>query len=244
MSTPHRYRDSCGTNRLLAVVLVTLILGLAGCTADLHEVAGPRVPVENLRGRIVREGIPVAGEKVKLDFAEIDSTLAEDRTKDDGTFAFGGVGAGEWTIRVSSTDPADFPSVTYTFAFSSGDSALTVPDLDLSLHGLEARKPEEGSAVSTPSFSSPIEFEWRRPDMAGTTVQVRVYGPDGAAVWYSEKFAAEEKVRWNGIANRGDAVGQPIPPGSYSWRLRVEPAAGTTEWTSASHEVTFTQAAP
>jgi hypothetical protein len=217
--------------RAIRQALLLAATSLAACSPDLRESFGPRVPVPNVTGMVVRAGAPAADRKVKLVETVTDSTRASDRTDVAGRYFLTGVGAGDWTIEASSNDPTDFASVTYRFLFVSADTTLEVPDLDLSLRGFEWKKPEH-DREPLPGFLSPLAFEWEPSDVPGLTVQVRVYDADYRPLWFSEKLASR-KVNWNGFGNQGEYVGRPVQPGTIRVRLRLEPDDGEEEYSTA-----------
>ena len=120
---------------LAAPVAIGMLL-VTACTPDLHETAGPIVPVPNLTGQIVRGGLPVSNHKVKLEVPDADSTVAEDRTDAGGRYEFTAVPAGTWLLKATSTDSGDFASVSCEVVIGSDQEPLEAPDLDLSLGGL------------------------------------------------------------------------------------------------------------
>jgi hypothetical protein len=125
---------------------------------------------------------------VKLQETETDSLLADDRTDSYGRYQFAGVGPGDWTLKVTSSDSMDFATVTFQFVFSSADTALAVPPFDVSLAGLRLTSPTDSATVSVPSFVQPMTFTWRLPDSPYGSVQVRVSDAASQPVWYSDKL--------------------------------------------------------
>jgi hypothetical protein len=212
--------------------MLSLLL-LAGCSPDLQETLGPVVPFPNVTGMIVREGIPVVDRKVKLEAPSVDSTLAEDRTDTAGLYEFTGVAPGTWVLKVSSSDAGDFQDVTCEVSLSEEGERLTAPEMDLSLRGVGFRQPADGAEVGRPTPASPVEFQWDKPTDPEREVQVRVYDAVGEAVWYGPK-STDDRVSWNGLGNRNNYTNRLVPPGSYSWKLRVEIDGSTLEHTTAS----------
>jgi hypothetical protein len=198
-----------------------VFLALAGCAPDLHETAGPIVPIPNLTGAILRTGAPAPDRKVRLIDTPTDSTVAEDRTDPDGRYAFVEVPQGSWTIKVTSQDSTDFASVTYSFSKQTDDESIILPPLELHPDGLQPESPAPVDTLTVPSLGAPLEFHWTLPRDPDATVQVRLLLENGPAVWYSIK-TRDEVVRWNGIGNQGTADGHPVAPGRYVWRLREE----------------------
>lgn len=212
---------------------------IAGCAPDLQENAGPRVPLPNVVGRVTMAGAPIADRKVKLIDTAADTETDSDRSNAEGRFAFSGIPPGAWTLEASGAGETEFDAVVIDFDIAFEGDTFTAPDLDLDLRGLEPVAPQPGDTIPVPSLSSPLDFEWNRPDTTEATMQVRVYGPSGEAVWYSIETEASG-VRWNGIANRGDAAGRPVGAGVYAWRFREEPEdAGGIERSTAVWRLTI-----
>ena len=220
-----------------AALALTLLL-FGGCSPDLQENLGPLVPVPNVTGTVLRAGSPVADRKVKLIETASDSTWDSARTDALGYYAFSAVGAGDWTVDVSSSDSLDFASVTSRFVFATEDTSASIPALDLSLHGLKMKKPDTAAPVPRPTFLSPVEFEWELPDLPNVTVQIRLYTDAYEPVWFSEKLTTGA-VAWNGLCNQGDFRGRPVAAGSYLYRLRVEPDEGAEEMTTSFQPLVF-----
>ncbi len=225
--------------RLHSPWILLAALAIAGCSADLHETEGPIVPFPNVTGRVLTEGLPAVDRKVKLIETATDTEIDSDRTGPDGIFAFTQVPSGAWTLEAGGTGEEEFDAVTIDFEISADGDGFDAPDMDLALRGLRAIAPAPGAVQPLPSLSTPILFEWERPDTSGATIQVRLYGPAGESIWHSVK-TEDSSVRWNGIANRGESAGLPVPPGSYTWKLREEPDAGAAiERTTAALSVVF-----
>lgn len=209
-----------------AWITAGLVIGMLGCSADLHELAGPIVPLPNLTGTVLRDGQPVAGIKVKLEDTTLDQEVNDDRTSAAGIFAFSGVGAGTWTVRVDGVVDGDFDKVSYDLEFASAETSLVCPDLEISLSGLVILEPESGMKRSRPGLFSPLTFQWTDPQGEARSKQVRLYrDEDGAPFWFSSRLT-DEQVRWNGLGNQGANTGQAAPAGRYRWRLAVEPEDG------------------
>ena len=232
-------RSRWSVRAAVRTLLLAGCLVLIGCTADLQEAAGPIVPIPNVTGLVVRGGNPVDNVKVKLLQTSTDSLIASDRTDPYGQFGFSEVGPGDWTLEVKSTAPEDFARVQIDFVFASAETTYETPALDLSLAGFEVVQPADSETVATPGFSSPLEFRWSLPAGSHQKVQVRLYDEAGASVWYSEKIR-DEQVRWNGLGNRGEHVGQFVSPGTYRWKLRVETDESSLESTTQYRGILFT----
>lgn len=204
------------------------LLGLAslvlfGCSADLHDVVGPVVPRPNLTGYVHRNGSPVADIKVKLEDTILDEEVDNDRTSADGSFAFSGVGAGKWRVRVDGLEDADFDRTSLNLEFLTADTSFVCPDFEVSMGGLTIAQPTDGLTRLRPTLFSPVAFQFTDTSPAERTKQVRVYrDEDGAPFWFSARVT-DEPVRWNGLGNQGAHTGLAAPAGRYRWRLSIEP---------------------
>lgn len=211
-------------------------LAVGGCSADLREIVGPRIPIPNVAGRILRDDVPVQSFKVELRDPETNETRYDDRTDASGVFTLAGVGAGRWVLRADSQESSDWSRCVFEFDVMRPDTVLTLPDIDVSNRGLRIEEPEDGDKESVPSVFDPMEFGWRHEGLTGP-VQVRLYedSDGGRGVWFSNETTATV-VRWNGLANQGSFAGRPVPPGAYRWRLRY--TRGDVDFETAYYHVT------
>lgn len=211
----------------------------AGCTPDLNETVGPRVPVPNVTGQVIRQGVPVVDVKVELQDTAADTTVADERTDDQGYFAFSEVGPGRWTLQVKPRQPGDFVRVKLEFVFATHDTAVDVPAMDTSMEGLALRLPEDGETRTAPNPFGPVTFQWDLPTGGNgdRRFQVRVYLLDGTPFWFSQK-TREAQIIWNGLGNQEQSQGELAQPGEHIWRLRVEDENGL-EYDTESRHITF-----
>ncbi len=200
---------------------VAFIVFLAGCSPDLHEAVGPLKPFPNVTGRVVRDGVPVYNIKVGLEDTVADTTYEDDWTDSAGDFEFSEIGAGKWTVRVDGADSTDFDRVTYEFEFTSADTSIEVPVLDISLGGLSLRLPADNDTLEVPTLGSPLVFEWTWPDDDPPRFEIRFYVVGGPAYWISRE-TRETSLVWNGVGNQESSLNQPVGPGDYRWHLRVD----------------------
>ncbi len=217
--------------RQTGVPLLAVVLLFCACLPDLRDSAGPRIPVPNLTGTVVRDGVPAFDLKVKLEIAATESLLAEDRTAPDGGYAFI-AGSGEWVLRVGSTRPEDFSRVIVPLRLDRPDSSVQVPPIDVARHEVAPVVPADSTEAPVPGFLSPITFTWSNPLRETRSAQVRVADSTGATIWTSDKLGSET-VRWNGLANRGPGSGRAVGAGTYAWALRLEDETGR-EYTTVS----------
>lgn len=215
-------------NRATRIVLVLSALA-AGCSPDLRETTGPLIPSPNVAGRIVRDGVPVFDQKVKLERA--DSTWAEDRTDRDGVYGFVVADSGDWTVRLDSTRPDDFARVNYDFLLASSGAEARIPPLDLSRRGLGPSEPSADEGHPVPSLFDPLRFRWDQTDPPAV-LEVRVYTQSFEPVWFSTETEGD-RLDWNGLGNQGALRGRFAPAGAYRWRLVVDGPGAlrmTTDW--------------
>lgn len=221
--------------------LVVLALVAGGCAPDLKEAVGPVIPLPNVTGQVLRDGRPAAGIKVKLETAPAESLRAEDRTDTEGRFAFDGVEAGAWILKITAVDPGDYARIAWEFELPSADEVYEVPRMEISADGLEADSPDDSAEVDVPSLFRPVTFTWRNPARDTRKVQVRVYRDSGELVWVTDDLDLEA-IEWNGLANRGVEAGKLARPGRYTWRLRTD--EGSLERSTGSRTLIFREATP
>lgn len=237
-----RYRPGAAPkgrcSRAAAGALLAGLL-LCACSADLHESVGPRVAVPNVSGRIVRAGAGLDEVPVALTLVPGDATLALVETNRDGEYVFSDVGAGSLMVAAESDQVGDFADVAYSFVFFSADTALEIPDLDLSMAALESRDPPDGEQRSTPNLFAPVTFawQWAGEEDPRPRFRVRFYTLSGEQIWLSEK-TRDMQVNWNGIGSEGEFESVPVSSGEYRWRLRVYGEDGR-EFTTEYRRIVF-----
>jgi len=219
------------------LLLTALFLFLAGCSPDLRESVGPRVPVPNLTGQVLRAGVPVADIKVKLEEAVSESLVADERTGPDGRYGFTAVGSGNWLLRVDPREAGDFDRLIWEFHHGGNDSTLQAPPLDVGLRGTRVIEPVDSAVTDVPSFRPALTFRWENPRSDSCTVQVRVADSTGLTIWTSEKLDTDS-TSWNGRIKYGPQTNLPVGPGVFDWKLRVRDAMGI-EYDTARFTITF-----
>lgn len=225
-----------GGSALLRWIPLLVPVAFVACSVDLHETVGPRVPVPNINGQVVRRGTPLGGRKVKLEPTNVDSTFDTDRTDADGRYAFLLADSGAWTIRYDGVDASEWNRVTWDFHLPSADSSVAVPMIDAA-SGCSLDSPADSGTVAVPSLFAPLEFHWSYPeDAAALQAQLRLYAEDGSPVYFSNRTSAGT-VRWNGLKNQGSGAGRPVTPGVYKWRMVLEDPV--FQYTTEYRGVTF-----
>jgi hypothetical protein len=221
------------------LTLGLLAFVLDGCSPDLHETVGPLVPFPNVTGRVVRDGVPVVNIEVELENVVTDSTYDDDRTDAEGIFAFSEVGPGQWEVQVDSRDSTAFGRVAFEFVFTTEDTMLEVPTMDISLEGLALEQPPDGQRRPAPDLFNPMTFRWGWDDVDREIrrYQIRLYVPGGVGFWFSPKVT-ETRILWNGLGNQQSSEGNSVEPGEYRWQLRLEGQDGL-EYTTADRFIIF-----
>jgi len=209
---------------ITAVVLAAGLLG--GCEADLHDDVGPRVPVPNVAGHVVRAGEAAEELKVELRRAADATVIDSTDTDDDGEFAFADVGPGLWEVKVSGDEEGDFEALTAEFTVAAPESLMALGALDVWAYGAMPIEPEDGARVARPTLFAPLLLQWRLPSRAADWARAQVYDVAGEAVWFSDKRVSTE-VTWNGLGSEGTYAGQFVPAGDYTWRVKVGFADGS-----------------
>lgn len=210
-----------GVSRRIGTALVCLLCAGSGCSVDVHDGMGPRVPVPNVSGRVVRAGQPVDAIDVELRTV-IEAVVVDSvSTASDGTFGFAGVAVGDWEIKVSGEDPLDFTSVTREFHLARVDTLADLAPLDLFAYGAAPNAPSEGAVMPLPNPFQPIVFRWTAPARAFESGRVYLYTASGDAVWTSVRTDADSAL-WNGLGSEGEYEGRFASAGSYTWRLKFD----------------------
>lgn len=203
------------------LVLLLLTAWMVGCSPDVHDGMGPRVPLPNVKGVVLRAGDPAAGLGVDLREPVGNLTTASTHTTSAGEYDFGDVPAGTWEVKVSGDDPGDFDSVTRPFSLAIAGQVVLLPDLDIAAYSAAPSEPAAGALVPTPSPQQPLHFVWQNPARPFLSARVQVFDGRGQAVWYSPKSLNQESL-WNGVGNQGDFTGLLVTAGTYGWRVKFE----------------------
>lgn len=205
---------------LLAAVLLT------GCEADLQDGIGPRVPVPNATGGVVREAAPAGGLEVELRRAADAVVINSTETASNGRFDFSDVGAGAWEVKISGDENGDFEAVTREFTLADPDSLVDLGVFDIAAYGAAPLAPEDGAVMARPGPFAPVLFTWSLPTRSVLWARAQVYDAAGQAVWVSDKEAVAQAL-WNGLGSEGEYAGRLVPAGDYTWRVKVGFADGT-----------------
>ena len=196
-------------------------IGLSACSVDVHDGIGPRAPIPNVEGFVVREITPAADLEVDLRIAADATVVATAETDDDGKFEFSDVSAGEWEIKVSGQENGDFDSVSREFHLGDQDDLLSLPVFDIFAYGAASVEPADSALLTKPDPFNAITFRWILPRGTLHWARVQLYDEGGNSVWYSESEVVGQ-VLWNGLGNRGTYNGELVAEGTYTWRVKME----------------------
>jgi hypothetical protein len=197
--------------RVLFVLAMTLLLG---CSPNVRDGMGPRVPIPGITGTVTRGGAPAGSIHVELRDATGSTKVASASTDASGLYGFPPEG-GSWQVRANGGVGADFASVERVF--SSVDGHAVVSALDLSSAGMAMLAPADGASM--PPAPDSVAFRWRPPTRSVLSARVQLYDSAGAAVWYSGS-TSDSVAWWSGRANQGAFSGSAAPRGRYTWRIR------------------------
>lgn len=204
---------------LVRLCLVLLMLLIAGCSGDFRDGVGPRVPIPNVEGDVLRQGVGAALLRVEVRDIGTHEVLASDRTDSQGRYGLGVVPVGHWEIKVSGANPGDFDSETREFDVSEGPQRARLEPFDISARGAFPTEPAPDADVPVPTLGQPLHFAWTPPGTPTLTARVQLYDSAGADVWSSVQTDQSEII-WNGLGNQSSYQGQPVPAGRYDWRVK------------------------
>jgi hypothetical protein len=190
-----------------------------GCSVDVRDGVGPRNPVPNVHGIVLRNSHPAGNLIVELRTIEDAITLAETSTNSEGVFAFADVAAGRWEVKVNGDIDGDFDSISRAFLLEDSMAGAVLEPVDIFSFGAGVLEPADSVSMAAPNPFSTIGFSWKNPDKTLLWARVQLYNSDGAPVWYSSKEPVEQ-AEWNGLGNRGEYTGELMGAGQYSWRIK------------------------
>lgn len=205
--------------RLALAVLPCAALVL-GCSPDVKDGIGPRVPIPNLTGNVIREGNAVAGAVVVLRDPTDNSELASSRTDAAGAFAFHAP-VGVWEVKAEGNLPDDFDTITRVVPVPDEQQTTTLLPMDVFAYQARLLEPAAGASMGAPTPAQPLVFRWEMPSRSTSSARVQVYDGAGVPVWFSSR-APEDSATWNGLGNQSTYVGHLAPAGTYTWRVKFE----------------------
>lgn len=211
-------RPRRGRSRALIGFIVLL---LEGCAVDVQDGVGPRVPLPDVEGTVLRASTPASDVDVELHNVATDTKMFDTESDLHGVFRFYAVPGGLWEVRVESDRPGDFASRSRQFYRADGDIKLVVPPFDIFAHGAGLEAPIAGAIVVAPTPFTPLDFYWESPPDSGVLARVQIYDDADQDVWRSSWVAADS-VRWHGYGTEGSYQGVPVGPGQYEWRVRFQ----------------------
>lgn len=235
--TGSRRARRCGCRALwLAGALAGGVLTQAGCSPDMKDGLGPRVPVPNVSGRVERDGVGASGLDVTVRDPSDDSTTADAKTDANGSYVVA-VPAGVWEVKVKGRIPGDFASVIRGFVVSSAGQRVSMDSLDIFAYQAGLVAPADAATLALPSSSDPATFRWSPPRRAITSARAQLYDGSGEAVWFSAKSSDSSAV-WDGTGNQGAFTGVDLPAATYTWRVKFD-LPDSSEARTPSRTVTF-----
>src|SRR5262249_53247093 len=144
---PMSGRATSTSGRVRALMLVAT-LAIAGCSVNVQDGAGPRVPVPNVLGMVERSASPAASVEVELRTGSGQSISSTTTTRS-GSYGFE-ASSGAWEVKVSGGRDGDFDAVTHPITFQD-PGPLSVPPIDIFAHGAAALEPAPGTSAPAPS---------------------------------------------------------------------------------------------
>lgn len=202
-----------------AFALLGLLAG--GCSVDVQDGVGPRVPDPAIEGDLLRGSEPAIHVDVELHNVASGVKVFDSRSNRYGSYMFFDVPSGLWEVRAESDVPGDFASVRRQFFRADGDGRVRLRALDVSRHGADMGAPADGAAVPVPTPFVPLDFDWTLPDVAGAVAQVQLEDSVGQNVWRSSTAPATT-ARWYGFGTEGVYQGVAVGRGLYQWRMKYE----------------------
>ena len=220
----------------LAGALLAGVLALVGCSPDVKDGLGPRVPVPNVSGRVERDGVAASALDVSVRDPNDDSTIADVKTDANGSYVVA-VPAGIWEVKVKGRVTGDFASVTRGFVVSSVGQQVSMDSLDIFAYQAALVAPADAATLGLPNASDPVTFRWSLPRHGILSARAQLYNASGAAVWYSAKSSDSSAV-WDGTGNQGTYTGVGLPAATYTWRVKFD-LPDSSEARTPSGTVTF-----
>lgn len=233
--SPRARRCGCWA-LLLAGTLAAGVLTQAGCSPDVKDGLGPRVPVPNVSGRVERDGVAAAAVDVSVRNPIDDSTIADAKTDANGSYVVAAP-AGVWEVKVKGRITGDFASVTRGFVVPSAGQQVSMDSLDIFAYQAALIAPADAATLVLPTPSDPVTFRWSPPRHAIISARTQLYDGSGEAVWFSAKSSDSSAV-WDGTGNQGAFTGVDLPAATYTWRVKFD-LPDSSEARTPSRSVTF-----
>ena len=204
----------------LAAALLAGVLAQVGCSPDLKDGLGPRVPVPNVTGRVERDGVAASGIDVSVRDPRDDSTIADAKTDADGSYVVVAP-AGVWEVKAKGKILGDFASVTRGFIVTNVGQQVSMDSLDIFAYEAALVAPSDAATLGLPTGPDPVTFRWSPPRHAILSARAQLYNASGEAVWFSAKSSDSSAV-WDGVGNQGSFTGSGLPEGAYTWRVKFD----------------------
>jgi hypothetical protein len=188
---------------------------------DVQDGVGPRVPFPDVAGAALRASSPAPHLDVEIRDPGSGRVVLATASDARGRYAFSGVPAGRWEVKISGAAGGDFASVSREFERAAGQPTHLLPALDVFAFGAAPTAPPDGARLARPSPAQPLYFRWTNPPHPGRQARVLLYDQRGDPVWSSSRFAADSAL-WNGVGNQGPYSGALVPAGPYAWRIKFD----------------------
>ena len=215
-----RPRRAASRTLPLAGALLACVLSQGGCSPDVKDGVGPRVPIPNVSGRVERDGVAASAVDVSVRDPNDDSTIANAKTDADGSYVVAAP-AGIWEVKVKGRIPGDFASVTRGFVVLSAGQQVSMDSLDIFAYQAALVAPVDAATLGLPTASDPVTFQWSPSRHAILSARAQLYNASGEAVWYSAKSSDSSAV-WDGLGNQGAYTGVGLPAATYTWRVKFD----------------------
>ena len=208
---------------------------MAGCSPDMKDGLGPRVPIPNVSGSADRDGAAASALDVSVRDPE-GNTVVSAKTDANGSYVLA-TPAGTWEVRIKGKLPCDFDSVTRDFVIAGTGERIAIEPMDIFAYGAGLGAPSDLATLALPTQATPAAFRWRNPARAFSSARAQLFDSAGDAVWFSTK-SADSSATWDGTGNQGSGTGSPAPAGAYTWRVKFE-FPDTSAARTATRRVTF-----
>jgi len=193
---------------------------LAGCSPNMKDGIGPRVPIVNVSGEAERNGTAAPRLDVSLRNPTDNTVVGSAKTDANGAYGLAAP-VGVWEVKIKGKLPGDFDSVTRGLVIAASGERIAIEPLDVFAYGSGLVSPSDSATLALPNHGRQTTFRWRNPARAFSSTRAQLFDSTGAAVWYSAK-STDSSATWDGTWNQGSAAGTSAPAGNYSWRVKFD----------------------
>jgi hypothetical protein len=193
---------------------------LAGCSPNVKDGIGPRIPIPNISGRAERDGAAAPTLDVSVRNPDDNTVVGSTKTDANGTYDLAAP-VGVWEVKIKGKLPGDFDSVTRDLVIAGSGERVVIEPLDVFAYGSALISPSDSETLAFPTHGKPMTFRWRNPARAFSSARAQLFDSAGAAVWYSAK-STDSSATWDGTRNQGSAAGTAVPAGNYMWKVKFD----------------------